>query len=126
MGRNRKHQSAAVRFGPALRAFVLCMVIGGSGLGYVWQKSQINRLSLQIKQREQRLGELRETNDKLRKQLATMQSPPQIDRRVKELNLGLMPPQPNQVLRLIEPEPDVAPPPPPQFAAGRSGTPPIP
>lgn len=126
MGRNRKYQSAAVRFGPALRAFLLCMVIGGAGLGYVWQKSQINRLSQQIKQREQRLGELRDTNDKLRKQLATMQSPPQIDRRVKELNLGLMPPQPGQVLRLIEPEADPAPPPPSQYAAGRLSAPPIP
>jgi cell division protein FtsB len=126
MGRNRKHQSAAVRFGPALRAFLLCMVIGGTGLGYVWQKSQINRLSLQIKQREQRLGELRVTNEKLRQQLATMQSPPQIDRRVRELNLGLMPPQPNQVLRLTEPELDSVPPPPSQYAAGRPGAPQIP
>jgi hypothetical protein len=109
-----------------MRAFLLCMVIGGSGLGYVWQKSQINRLSLQIKQREQRLGELRVTNEKLRQQLATMQSPPQIDRRVKELNLGLMPPQPNQVLRLAEPDLESVPPPPSQYAAGRPGAPQIP
>lgn len=123
MGRNRKYQSAAVRFRPALWALVICMALGGMALGYVWQKSQINRLSQQLKQRELRLLELRETNEKLRKQLAIQQSPPLIDRRVRELNLGLVPPAPSQILRLYEPEPE--PPPagaaPAQYAAGRPG-----
>jgi len=44
MARNRKSQSAAIRFGPALKAFLLCLLIGGSGIGYVWQKDQIGRL----------------------------------------------------------------------------------
>ena len=109
MARNRKHQTVAVRFGPALKALLLCAVIGGSGVGYVWQKSQIDRLARQMKQREQRLSELVDSNEKLRKQLATLQSPPQLDRRVKELNLGLVPAAPNQIMRLNEP---VAEPPP--------------
>jgi hypothetical protein len=46
MAKNRKYQSAAVRFGPALKAFLLCAVIGGSGVGYVWQKSQIDAKGL--------------------------------------------------------------------------------
>jgi len=123
MGRNRKYQSAAVRFRPALWALVICMALGGMALGYVWQKSQINRLSQQLKQREQRLLELREAGEKLRRQLAIQQSPPLIDRRVRELNLGLVPPAPGQVLRLLEPEPDPPPAPaaPTQYAAGRPG-----
>ena len=44
MARNRKYQSAAIRFGPALKALLLCLLIGGSGVGYVWQKDQIIRL----------------------------------------------------------------------------------
>jgi cell division protein FtsB len=108
MARNRKHQTAAVRFGPALRAFVLCMLIGGSGVGYVWQKSQIDNLAKQIKQREQRLDELKLSNEKLRKQLAMLQSPPQLERRVRELNLGLVPAAPMQVMRLVEPAPEPA------------------
>lgn len=123
MGRNRKYQSAAVRLRPALWALVFCMAIGGMALGYVWQKGQISRLSQQLKERELRLIELRDTNDKLRKQLAIQHSPQQIDRRVRELNLGLVPPTPSQVLRLHEPEPE--PPPasavPSQFAAGWPG-----
>ena len=44
MARNRKYQSAANRFGPALKAFLLCLLIGGPGVGYVWQKDQISQL----------------------------------------------------------------------------------
>ena len=75
MARNRKYQSAAIRFGPALKAFLLCLLIGGSGVGYVWQKDQIDQLGQQIKKREMRLAELEDQNEKLEKQLATMRSP---------------------------------------------------
>ena len=103
MARNRKHQSASIRFGPAIKAFLLCVVIGGSGVGYVWQKSQIAELDQQIKQRELRLGDLKKQNEKLKRQFATMSSPSFLEARVKELNLGLIPPQPSQVWRLSEP-----------------------
>jgi hypothetical protein len=103
MARNRKYQSAAIRFGPALKAFLLCLVIGGSGIGYVWQKDQIQRLGEQIKSREQRLSALRDENEKRRKQLATMRSPAFLERRIKELNLGLAAPELPQVWRLEEP-----------------------
>jgi cell division protein FtsB len=103
MARNRKHQTVAIRFAPALRAFLLCVLIGGSGIGYVWQKNQIAELSKQKKQRELRFEELKDTNDKLSRQLAVLQSVPQLERRVLELNLGLGPASPRQKLRLWEP-----------------------
>jgi cell division protein FtsB len=103
MARNRKYQSAGVRFGPALKALILCGIIGGSGVGYVWQKSQINELGRQIKQREQRLAELENQNKKLRDQYAILRSPAKLDQRLRELNLGLAMPQPQQVWRLPEP-----------------------
>jgi hypothetical protein len=103
MARNRKYQSAAIRFGPALKAFLLCLVIGGSGVGFVWQKGQIDELGRQIKQREIRLISLREQNKKFRDQLAMLRSPAQLDQRVRELNLGLGQPQPAQIWRLPEP-----------------------
>jgi hypothetical protein len=108
MARNRKSQSAAIRFGPALKAFLLCLLIGGSGVGYVWQKDQIVRLGQQIKIREARLAALEEQNEKLRKQLAFMRSPRFLEARIKDLNLGLVPPQPAQVWRLNEPSADSA------------------
>jgi hypothetical protein len=107
MARNRKYQSAAIRFGPALKAFLLCLLIGGSGVGYVWQKDQISQLGKEIKRRELRLLELDDQNKKLSKQLAAMRSPSFLERRIQELGLGLVPPQPAQVWRLTEPSRDV-------------------
>ena len=103
MAKNRKHQSAAIRFGPALKAFLLCLLIGGSGVGYVWQKNQIYELGQQIRKREIHLKELQDQNEKLRRQMAYMKSPPFLEQRIKELNLGLVPSQPSQVWYLKEP-----------------------
>ncbi|SRR5258707_2602313 len=107
MARNRKYRSAAIRFGPALKAFLLCLLIGGSGVGYVWQMNQIYQLGQQIKKRELRLAELADQNEKLRKQLGIMRSPRFLEARIKELNLGLAAPQISQVWRLPEPARDL-------------------
>ncbi len=103
MAKNRKTQSAASRFGPALKAGLLCLLIGGSGVGYVWQKDQIDRLGKQILQRERRLAELEDQNEKLRKQLGAMRSPRFLEMKIKELNLGMGPAQQGQVKVLPEP-----------------------
>ena len=103
MAKNRKHQSAAIRFGPALKAFLLCLLIGGSGIGYVWQKNQIYDLGQQIRKRELRLKDLQDQNDKLRRQLVMMRSPQYLQERVREMTLGLGPSQPSQVWYLKEP-----------------------
>ena len=103
MARNRKYQTTSARFAPALRAFLLCALIGGSGVGYVWQKSRIDELSKQIKEREQKLGALKTSNEKLRKQLAGEQSPPSLIAKIASMRLGLEPVKPNQVWRMTEP-----------------------
>ena len=103
MAKNRKNQSAAIRFGPALKALFLCLLIAGSAVGYVWQKSQIYQLGQQIRQREVRLARLQNDDRKLSDQLSILRSPTMLDRRGRELNLGLSPAQPMQVLRLAEP-----------------------
>ena len=107
MARNRKAQSVAVRFGPALKASVLCLLIGGSGVGYVWQKEQIVRLGNEFTRREIRLHTLEKNNEKLRKQLAVLRSVEYLEGRIKELKLNLAPPQPSQIWTLPEPRPDV-------------------
>lgn len=129
MARNRKYRTTAARFAPAVRAFLLCALIGGSGIGYVWQKNQIADLSQLKKKREVTLAELQESNRKLRQHLAGLQSSPQIERRVRELNLGLGPASPQQKLRLWEPMPDTQPVVAPspgatlEYAAGRPASP---
>jgi cell division protein FtsB len=108
MAGNRKKQSAAIRFGPALNALLLCMLIAGSAIGYVWEKKEIYQLGQQISQHEAKLKQLRNDNKRLSDQLALLRSPVMLDQRVRELNLGLAPAQPMQVWRL--PEPSAAPP----------------
>lgn len=116
MAKNRKHQAAEIRFGPVLKVVLLCSLIGGSAIGYVWQKGQIDRLGRQIADREIRLKQLKNDNKLLSDQIAFLQSPVMLDRRAKELNLGLAPAQPLQVVRLVDPPAAPVEEGPPQFA----------
>jgi hypothetical protein len=108
MARNRKNQSAAVRFAPALKAFMLCLFIGGAGVGYVWYKNQISVLGQQIKEREVRLAELERQNKASKAQLDALCSPVALDARVKKLNLGLVAPPVSQIVRLLEPSVEIS------------------
>ena len=103
MAKNRKNQTAAIRFGPALKAFFLCLLIAGSAIGYVWQKSEIKHLERQIADREKQRDQLIKDNRMLADQLAAMRSPVMLDQRVRELKLGLAPAQPGQKFVLVEP-----------------------
>ncbi len=105
MSRNRKHQTAAVRFGPALKALSLCVFLGGSGVGYVWQKDQINVLANRLKAAESRYEHLRRQNDRLYRVLAMLQSHSEIEAQIKRIDLGLIAPQPDQIVRLVEQPP---------------------
>ena len=104
MAKNRNSQSASIRFGPALAAFFACFVIAGAAVGYVWQKGQIYELGKQIRQKEIRLAQLQKDDDQRVKDLAELRSPMKLDARARELNLGLLPAQPMQVVRLAEPQ----------------------
>ena len=59
---NRKKTESNVRLGPALKAVLICLITCGLGLGYVWQKQQINTLGGRIKENEIKLEELRRVN----------------------------------------------------------------
>jgi cell division protein FtsB len=101
MGRNRKNGSA-VRFVPAMKAALICALLGVSAIGYVYQKNQIFELGKQIQAREKRLAELRDSNAKFQKALLTMRSAPQLEKRMRELNLGLVQPAQSQILTITE------------------------
>ena len=101
MARNRKYQPAAIRFGPALKALLLCALFCGSGVGYVWQKSQIDEIARQIRQSEKRLSELKYLNQKSRDQLAALRKVGWITEQAKKLGMGL--PLESQKWRLVEP-----------------------
>ena len=99
---NRKKRGNTVRFGPALKAVLICLVTCSLGLGYVWQKQQINSLGQQIKENEITLEELKRENKRRGDNLAYLMSPQELDARLRELNLDLVVPKPEQIVVLQE------------------------
>jgi cell division protein FtsB len=106
MAKNRKSQSAAVHFGPVIKVVLMCFLFCGSAVGYVWQKNEIIILGRQISDREKKLAQLQDDNDRLDSQLAILHSPVMIDERARQLNLGLTPAQPTQIVRLYDLPPE--------------------
>lgn len=108
MAKNRKSQSAELRFGPALKALLICFFIGGAGIGYVYQKNLLNQLGEEKKQREQELNRLRLHNDAQERQLSQLNSQGTLAQRVAELGLSLQLPSPSQIVVVVdEPLPPV-------------------
>ena len=103
MARNRKNNSAGFLFGSTLKAAVLVVFIVFCCVGYVWQKKQIAVLSTTIRASETQLAVMRDNNEKMRRQLASLMSPVALDARVKELNLGLALPDQSRIWRMNEP-----------------------
>lgn len=103
MAKNRKNSAGGgVRFGPAVKAFFICLLIGSLAVCYVWQKRQIYSLGVKTEQLEKKLARLKSDNETRRQQMAMLQSLPYLDARVKELKLGLGVPTPDQILTLVE------------------------
>jgi hypothetical protein len=86
-------------------SILICGAVCLAGIGYVWAKTQVWALSREIKALETRRDELKRANDTLSRTYAAMCTPRELDARVKRLNLGLVPPQPDQFIRLAEPTP---------------------
>lgn len=101
MARNKKNESA-LRPGPLLATVAACAMFVLLGVGYVWYKNQIDVLGHQIKERENRLADLRRENQVRRDQLAMLCSPVALDSLVKKLKLGLGPPAKSQVIWMTE------------------------
>jgi hypothetical protein len=102
MARNRKTQSVAVRTGLVVKALLICILIGASGVGYVSQKDQLNQLSRRKVDLEKRLEWLHARGAQAYGQWMQLRSPPALEARVKELGLGLVEPAPSQIVRLAD------------------------
>ncbi len=104
MKRNRKREQ--LRFGTVTKSLAVCICIGVSGLGYVWQKNTIYRLGDEIKKRETALSSAHKRNLMLAAQMAHLESPAQLEAECQQYNLSLVAPKENQVVRLYEPGPE--------------------
>ena len=104
MGKNRKHNEMRAQLGPVLKAGVICLLLGGSAVGYVLQKNKLHELGRQIVQRESVLNKLKEENKSRAIQLAKLQLPRRIEEWVKkQQKLGLVLTPTVQMIWLPEP-----------------------
>ena len=104
--RSRRNQSGTVWLIPALKAGVLCTMLGGSAVGYVLQKNELHQLGRTITKREAVLERLKWENKTRAQHLANLQLPRSIAERVRDQKMGLMLPLPGQTIWLAEPAPD--------------------
>lgn len=116
MAKNRKALPAGVRFGPVIKVALGCLFIGGAAVGFVWQKERVHALGKEIASSEIALAALQRENKVRADQLAYLMSPPALELRVKQLNLGLAQPPLAQIVRMVE-TPVVSSPVPPAVAS---------
>lgn len=107
MARNRRNQSAIIVLAPLVKFVLVAGFFAALGIQYVWLKNRCAELGRQIRVREAVLAETRQAVERLRKQVLLFQTPAMIEARVRELNLGLLPPGPwQEVFVLAEPGPE--------------------
>jgi hypothetical protein len=98
-----RRRSAPLKPGTVMAAILVCAAVCLSGIGYIWAKTQVWTLGREMKALELRLDELRRANDGLSRTYAAMCTPRALEERMKRYNLGLVAPQPDQMVRLPEP-----------------------
>ena len=99
----RQNETAAFTFGPAIKAFLFCVFIGGSGLGFVWQKQEIGDLGRQLKDAELRLEELKRQNKNRTETVQQFLDPRLLAQKATTLFPDLTQPVRNQIFILPEP-----------------------
>jgi transposase len=104
MATETKANGKQARFKPAIVAFVFCAFIAASGLGFVWQKRQINDLGRQLKEAEVRLDELRRQNKNRAETLQQFLSPRLLDQKAATMFPDLARPSVDQIFTLPEPQ----------------------
>ena len=102
MSRNRKKYDSPLIVGAWIRAVLLCLLLGGTAMGYVWQKSQIHQIGTEVRKKEMRLELLKGDNEGWQQVRAEMRSTQNLYDRVRKLGLGLAMRQPEQLLRLSD------------------------
>lgn len=102
MLRSRKHRLSAASASSIFKMGLVSLLLALACLAYLWQKNQISLLAQEKKRGELRLEELRRLNKGRSDHLAYLRLPWVLAARVKELSLGLVAPQPEQILRIVE------------------------
>ena len=71
----------------------------GTGIGYVWSNFERTQIGYSLSQLQRKEMRLKEINQKLKLELATLKSPQNLQRLAIQ-KLGLSPPKPEQIILL--------------------------
>jgi len=71
----------------------------GTGIGYVWSNFERTQIGYSLSQLQRKEMRLKEINQKLKLELATLKSPQNLERLATQ-KLGLSPPKPEQIILL--------------------------
>jgi cell division protein FtsB len=110
MMKNRKTGAVGLRISSILLVILLSGFFSVAGLGYVWHRNRNEQIRAVLRQKHVKLEELRAQNKYLERHLEDLRSFRSLESRARELNLGLVMPLPEQILRL------------PDWPAGSSAT----
>ena len=89
---------------------LVCLFLAAAPCGYVWNKTQIHDLGIQIRNYEVRLDEAKRKRQALDLKWAGMNSQENLEDLVKRMRLEIGPPSPDQIIRLPEMPSVVTPP----------------
>ena len=87
-----------------LLAYTIMMicVTGSVGLGTVWLRHQISKTANATKETERQIAAIERQIAESTARLAAVQSPEMLEYKNQEMNLGLVPPQDIQIVRIDE------------------------
>jgi hypothetical protein len=95
-----QEQSAAIRFGPAMAVIMICAIVCGAGIGYVWHKKKIEELGKTLSTKQRSFEELLDHRRMLERQFDTATTRTALEQCIAMLGLNLRAPTPDQVLTL--------------------------
>jgi hypothetical protein len=96
--------SNAVKAATVAKVLALSLLLGGSGVGYVFQKDQIHGLMQQVKDNDQTIHELVTRQKQLKALLEESTTRARLELLGRHFQLGLQMPGPGRTVTLGEPE----------------------
>lgn len=100
---NRRKQSNPIKIAPLAKWLGVAVILGIAGLGFVYIKHQQFALGEQTRQHERSLREVRAYNQVLETKIATLTSRTELQRKLLEGLVQMMPIQDTRIARLTPP-----------------------
>lgn len=100
-----RRSRGTIRLGSLVAAILVFGFFCAAGIGYVWHRNRNEQIGRQIQDQAAHLEQLRMQNQYLDRQLEELRSPRALEAAVRRFNLGLVMPQPEQILRITEEPP---------------------